>query len=147
MCSGGGGSSSGDAKLPSGSPEAERADTQLVVDASPIEVRRARQWKRKLVAYICRFRVPNWTDILDLLSVFFWCMESTVEDRVMHHDWYRDHAAVLPAKPVPDGSSLFNRRLEFFKMRQRTGEGEMVEQFVELLEAQAREAEVHLMDL
>ncbi len=40
---------------------------------------------------------------------------------------------------------LFNRRLEFFQMRQRTGEGEMVEQFVELLEAREREAEVHLM--
>ncbi len=76
----------------------------------------------------------------------------------MHHDRYKDRAAVLPADPVPDGSSivelldkvyleevpLFNRRLEFYQMWQRTtGEGEMVEQFVELLEARAREAEVH----
>ncbi len=76
----------------------------------------------------------------------------------MHHDRYEDRAALLPADPVTDGSSLvelldkvyleevplFNRRLEFYQMWQRTtGEGEMVEQFVELLEARAREAEVH----
>ncbi len=128
----------------------------LTIDATPIEVR---QWKRKLVTYLRRSGVPNWQDVSDQHSVFFGCMESAVEDRVMHHDRYEDTAAVLPADPVPDGSSLvelldevyleevplFNRRLEFFQMRQRTGEGETVEQFVELLEARAREAEVHLM--
>ncbi len=77
----------------------------------------------------------------------------------MHHNRYENTAAVLPADPVPDGSSLvelsedvyleevplFNRQLEFFQVRQRTSEGKTVEQFVELLEARAREAEVHLM--
>ncbi len=128
----------------------------LTLDASPFEVR---QWKRKLVTYLRRLGVPNWTDIPDQHSVFFGCMESAVEDRVMHHDRYRDNAAVLPAEPVSDKGSLpelldevyleevplFNRRLEFFQMRQRTGKGETVEQFVELLEARARKAEVHLM--
>ncbi len=128
----------------------------LTLDASPIEVR---QWKRKLVTYLRRSGVPNWTDISDQHSVFFGCMESAVEDRVMHHDRFRDNAAVLPAEPVPNGGSLtelldevyleevrlFNRRLEFFQMHQRTGEGETVEQFLELLEARTREAEVHLM--
>ncbi len=66
---------------------------------------------------------------------------------------------VQPAELVPDGSSLaelldevyleevplFNRRLEFFQMPKTTGKGKTVEQFVELLEARAREAEVHLM--
>ncbi len=59
-----------------------------------------------------------------------------VVNRVMHHDRYKDRAAVLPADPVPDGSSivelldkayleevpLFNRRLRFFQIRQRTDE-------------------------
>ncbi len=57
-------------------------------------------------------------------------MESAAEDRVMYHDRYEDTATVLPADPMPDGSSLvklldevyleevslFNRRLEFFQM-------------------------------
>ncbi len=121
----------------------------LTLDATPIEVR---QWKRKLVTYLCQSGVPNWQDVSDQHSaVFFSCMESAKEDRVMHHDRYEDITAVLPADPVPDGSSLvellnevyledvllFNWRLEFFQMRQRTGEGETVEQFVELLEARA----------
>ncbi len=37
---------------------------------------------------------------------FFVCMESDVKDRIMYHDRYKDRAAVLPADPVPDGSSL-----------------------------------------
>ena len=128
----------------------------LTLDTTPIEVQ---QWKRKLITYLRRSGVPNWTDVSDQHSVFFRCMESAVEDRVMHHDRNEDKAAVLPVDPVPDGSSLVelldevyleeaplcNWRLEFFQMRQRTGEGETVEQFVELLEARAREAEVHLM--
>ncbi len=128
----------------------------LTLDATPIEVR---QWKRKLVTYLRRSGVPNWQDVSDQHSVFFGCMESAVEDRVMHHNRYKDRAAVLLADPVPDGSSLvelldevyleevplFNRRLKFFQMRQRTGEGETVEQFIELLEVRAREAELHLM--
>ena len=78
----------------------------------------------------------------------------------MRQDRYRDRAALLPAEPVPDGSSLvelldevhleevplFNQRLEFFQMCQLTGEGETVEQFLELLEARTREAKVALMD-
>ncbi len=40
---------------------------------------------------------------------------------------------------------LSNWQLEFFQMRQRTGEWETEEQFMELLEARAQEAEVHLM--
>ena len=61
----------------------------------------------------------------DQHSVFFGCMESAVEDRVMHHDQYVNTAAVLPVDPVPHGNSLvelldaihledvplFNRRL------------------------------------
>ncbi len=98
------------------------------------------QWKLKLVTYLRRSGVPNWTDVLDQHCIFFKCMESAVEDRVMHHDRYEDRVAVLPAEPVIDGSSLvelldgvyleevplFNRRLEFFQMCQRTGEGETV---------------------
>ncbi len=130
--------------------------SMLTLDTTPIKVR---QWKRKLVSFLCRSSIPNWQDVSNQHSVFFGCMESAMEDRVMHHDRYEDRAAVLPADPVPDGSSLvelldevyleevplFNLRLEFFRMRQRTGEGETVEQFMELLEARAREAEVHLM--
>ncbi len=128
----------------------------LTLDVTPIEVR---QWKRKLVTYLRRSGVPNWQDVSDQHSVFFGCMESAVEDRVMHHNRYEDRAAVLLADPVPDGSSLvelldevyleevplFNRRLKFFQMRQRTGEGETVEQFIKLLEVRARETELHLM--
>ncbi len=128
----------------------------LTLDASPIEMQ---QWKGKLVMYFRSLEVPNQTVILNHHSVFFWCIESAVEDRVMHHDQYCDNAGVLPAELVPDCSSLaelldevyleevplFNRRLEFFQMPQRTGEGKTVEQFVEPLEARAREAEVHLM--
>ncbi len=75
----------------------------LTLNASPIEVR---QWKWMLVTYLRRSGVPNWTDISDQHSVFFGCMESAVEDRVMHNDRYRDNVAVLPAEPVPDGGSL-----------------------------------------
>ena len=70
----------------------------------------------------------------------------------MHHDKYEDRAAVLPTEPVPDSSMLvelldkvnlkemplLNRCLNFFQMCQRTGKREMMEQFVELLEARAR---------
>ncbi len=151
---GGGSSSSGSGGSPGplgGGSQAKPADDRR----HPFEVW---QWKRKLVTYLRRSGVPNWQDVFDQHSVFFDCMESAVEDRVMHHDRYEETAAVLPADPVPDGSSLelldevyleevplFNRRLEFFQMRQRTAERETVEQFKELLEAQAQKAEVHLM--
>ncbi len=89
-------------------------------------------------------------DVSDQHSVFFGCMQSAVEDMVMHHDRYEDRTAVLPAEPVRDGSSLvelsdeeevplFNRQLEFFQMRQRTGEGETVEQFVDFVKLLGRE--------
>ncbi len=70
----------------------------------------------------------------------------------MHNDWFGDRLAVLPTEPVPwHGSSLvelldevyleedtlFNWHLEFFQMRQKTGEGETVKQFVELLKERA----------
>ena len=128
----------------------------LSLNASLIEVR---QWKRKLEIYLRRSGVPNWTDILDQHSVFFGCNKSAVDDRVVHHYCYIDNAAVLPAEPVPNGGSLtelldevyleevplFNRHLELFQMRQRTGKRETVEQFVEVIGSRACEAEVHLM--
>ncbi len=128
----------------------------LTLDASPIKLT---QWKRKLVTYLRRLGVPNLVNITDQHSIFFGCMESAVADRVMHHDQYDDQAMVLLVEPVPTSNSLvellnevylevvplFNWRLEFFQMRQRTGEGETVKQFVEMLEARAREAEVNLM--
>ncbi len=85
---------------------------------------------RKLVTYLRRLGVPGWKDMTYKHIVFFSCMESTVRDRVMHHDQNVNTAAVLPADPVPDGSSLvellnaiyleevplFNWWLEFFQM-------------------------------
>ncbi len=75
----------------------------LTPSATPIKVQ---QGKRKLFTYLRCSGVPTWADVSDQHSVFFGCMESSVEDKVMHHVRYSDRAAVLSAEPRPDGDLL-----------------------------------------
>ena len=122
----------------------------LAMEATPIEVR---QWKKKFGTYYRRSGVPAWPDVDDKHNVFFGCMEVSVADKIMRHDLFTEALDVLPADPPTRDSlvellddvflrevPLFNRRLEFWQMKQSPSTGESVDQFVELLEARAREA-------
>ena len=127
---------------------------RLTVDASPVDVTR---WKKEFGTYFRRSMVHTWPALEDQHNVFTGCLDRELANKLTSDPLYAVNRRVLKSDP-PLGDSLeelldgiflqevplFARRLEFWCMRQE--EGQTVDQFAELLENRAREADVATMN-
>jgi transposase InsO family protein len=125
----------------------------LSLEATPIDVT---AWKERFGTYFRRSRVDTWTDVGDQHNVLFGCVTNDLATRIRSSSVYRPTRGVLCANPATGDSlmeiidtvflaevPLFNRRLEFWSMKQESGQ--TVDQFVDLLEHRGREAEIAAM--
>jgi hypothetical protein len=126
---------------------------RLCLTASPIDVT---SWKKEFGTYFRRSGVDAWSDLEDQHNVLMACVTKELATRIRSDPLYRPNRSVLRADPATNDSLLeiidgiflaeipiFNRRLEFWSMKQT--EGETVDQFVDLLEHRAREADIASM--